>query len=103
MATGTPQVTKAGQQVAAVRLGGLARLRRYGLSRRQLAWLFFLPAVLVMALVLGYPAGRTIWMSLHTIRLDEPWIGEPFVGFKNYGQVLHDPNFWGPLEVSLYF
>jgi multiple sugar transport system permease protein len=105
MARGTPRlVVEAGrQQAGAVRLGGLARLRRYGLTRRQLAWLLFLPTVIVLAAVVGYPAGRTIWMSLHTIRLDEPWIGEPFVGLKNYVLVLQDQAFWNSLGVSAYF
>ena len=62
----------------------LARVRLYGLSPAQLAWLFFLPTVIVIGGVLGYPAVRVIWMSLHTIRLDEPWLGEPWVGLKNY-------------------
>jgi ABC-type sugar transport system permease subunit len=78
-------------------------MRHYGLTRRQLAWLLFLPAVVILAAVLGYPAGRTIWMSLHTIRLDEPWIGEPFVGLKNYALVLQDQTFWSSLGVSAYF
>ncbi len=37
------------------------------------------------------------------IRLDEPWLGEPFVGLKNYGIVLQDGNFWNSLKVSVYF
>lgn len=105
MATqGTPEVAVgASHKTSAVRLGGIARMRRYGLSRRQLAWLYFLPAVIVLVVVLGYPAVRTIWMSLHTLRLDEPWLGEPFIGLKNYSIIFQDPNFWGSLTVSVYF
>ena len=91
MARGTPQLVVEGSgHAGSVRLGGLERLRRYGLSRRQLAWLFFSPAVVILAAVLGYPAVRTVWMSLHTLRLDEPWVGEPFVGLTNYAHVLQD-------------
>jgi multiple sugar transport system permease protein len=104
MARGTPQLVVEGSgHAGSVRLSGLERLRRYGLSRQQLAWLFFSPAVVMLAAVLGYPAVRTVWMSLHTLRLDEPWVGEPFVGLNNYGHVLQDQNFWGSLGVSLYF
>jgi trehalose/maltose transport system permease protein len=105
MARGTPQfIVEAGrEQAGAVRLRGLVRLRRYGLTRRQLAWLLFLPAVVILAAVLGYPTGRTVWMSLHTVRLDEPWLGEPFVGLKNYALVLQDQSFWSSLGVSMYF
>jgi multiple sugar transport system permease protein len=37
------------------------------------------------------------------VRLDEPWIGEPFVGFLNYTLVLQDPDFWSSVTVSVYF
>src|SRR5918911_1497131 len=105
MARGAPhlRIGAAREQAVAVRMGRVERLRRYGLSRRQLAWLFFLPAVLVLLGTDGYPAARTVWMSLHTIRLDEPWLGEPFVGLHNYGRVLQDANFWGSFGVSIYF
>ena len=105
MARGAPhlRVGVTREQAVTVRMGPVERLRRYGLSRAQLAWLFFLPAVLVLVGTDGYPAARTIWMSVHTIRLDEPWLGEPFVGLTNYGRVLHDANFWGSFGVSIYF
>ncbi|MGH2390778.1 MAG: carbohydrate ABC transporter permease [Chloroflexota bacterium] len=83
--------------------GVLTRLRLYGLSRRQLAWAFFLPSVLMLLAVLGYPTYRLIWTSLHTIRLDQPWIGEPYVGLKNYDFVLHDSGFWNSVGLSAYF
>ncbi len=104
-ARGAPQLAvEAGPgPVGAVRLGRWARLRRYGLSRRQLAWLLFLPSVIMMAAVLAYPAGRTIWISLHTVRLDMPWLGQPFVGLKNYDFELHSSDFWDSLRVSAYF
>lgn len=95
---------EAGRALAGTaRMGGWERLRRYGLSRRQLAWVLFLPAVLMMAAVLAYPAGRTVWISLHTVRLDMPWLGQPFVGLKNYDYELHNSDFWDSLRVSAYF
>lgn len=99
-----PLIVEAGQtQVRAARLRGWARLRRYGLSRRQLAWLLFLPSVLVLLGVLGYPAGRTVWISLHTDRLDMPWLGQPWVGLSNYLFELRQQDFWNSLAVSAYF
>lgn len=91
------------ERVRAARLSGWARLRRYGLSRYQLAWLLFLPSVFVMLGVLGYPAARTVWISLHTDRLDMPWLGQPWVGLKNYVFELQSQDFWGSLGVSAYF
>jgi len=52
---------------------------------------------------LGYPAARTIWISLHTLRLDEPWLGEPFVGLKNYTFELQNQDFWNTIGVSVYY
>ncbi len=90
-------------QSRAVRLGAWTRLRRYGLSRAQLGWVLFLPSVIVLFAVLAYPAGRTIWISLHTLRLDEPWLGEPYVGLKNYTFALESQDFWNSMGVSAYF
>jgi multiple sugar transport system permease protein len=73
------------------------------LSRAQLAWLLFLPAVAVLLGVLAYPAGRTVWISLHTFRLDEPWLGEPYVGLKNYTFAFQSQDFWNAIGVSAYF
>jgi multiple sugar transport system permease protein len=103
--TGASQLgTQAGAEKGpSVRLGRWARLRRYGLNRHQLAWLLFLPSVLVLIGVLGYPAGRTVWISLHTDRLDMPWLGTPYVGLKNYTFILQQQDFWQSMSVSAYF
>ncbi len=87
----------------AARLSRLARLRRYGLSRQQLGWLLFLPSVLVLIGVLGYPAVRTVWLSLHFDRLDEPWMGTPWIGLTNYIYELQQADFWAAMSVSAYF
>jgi multiple sugar transport system permease protein len=90
-------------RVRAARLSAWRRWRLYGLSRHQLAWLLFLPAVILLIGVLGYPAGRTIWISLHFLRLDMPWLGEPFIGLKNYSFILQQQDFWDSMRVSAYF
>jgi multiple sugar transport system permease protein len=105
MAKGAPPlvVEASPVRVRTARLSGWERLRRYGLSRGQLAWLLFLPAVIVLIGVLGYPAGRTIWISLHTVRLDMPFLGQPFIGLKNYTFEFQQPDFWNSMAVSAYF
>jgi trehalose/maltose transport system permease protein len=104
-ARGAPQIAGQGGQVPVrpARLNGWTRFRRYGLSRHQLAWLLFLPSVLVLLGALGYPAARTVWISLHTDRLDMPWLGTPFIGLKNYTFIFQQSDFWQSLEVSAYF
>ena len=91
------------EQRSSKRLGWWERLRQYGLSRAQLGWLLFLPSVIVLLGVLAYPAGRTVYLSLHTDRLDEPWLGTPFIGLKNFTFILQQQDFWSSMRVSAYF
>ena len=78
--------------------------RRWRFTReKKMAWLFVLPAsLLVFVLVLG-PIVRAGWMSFHTIDLKRPDIGQPFVGLENYINVLQDPYFWYSIERTMYF
>src|ERR1039458_2865691 len=102
---GAPPVTvqRVQAQAKPPRLSWWRRTRMYGLSRRQLAWLLFLPSVIVLIGVLGYPAGRTVYISLTTDRLDMPFLGQPYVGLKNYIFILQQQDFWSSLGVSAYF
>lgn len=90
-------------QASGRRLNWWRRMRTYGLSRHQLAWLLFLPSVIVLLGVLGYPAARTVYISMTTDRLDEPWLGQPFKGLFNYHYLLQQSDFWNSLKVSVYF
>ena len=69
-----------------------------GPGRRRPAWvtptLFIGPALVVMALVLGYPVVNAIWTSLNADYLTKP-DADHFVGLGNFGTLLlHDPAFW---------
>jgi multiple sugar transport system permease protein len=68
-----------------------------GLSEAAFGALLLLPAALLLALVVVVPIGRLVWLSLHSLRLSEPWAGQPFVGLLNYQDVLADPRFWDAL------
>ena len=68
-----------------------------GLSEAAFGALLLLPAALLLALVVVVPIGRLFWLSLHSLRLSEPWAGQPFVGLLNYQDVLADPRFWDAL------
>ncbi len=78
------------------------------LSRRKREDLFFTlflltPAALIMAVVTIYPLLRSFWISLLTWDLTKPYLGHPFVGFKNYLFILNDPTFWQSAEITLLF
>ncbi len=61
-------------------------------ARERLAWLFVLPAVLVVALVALYPLAQTVWLSFTDARFGSTReIG--VVGLRNYQRTLADPQF----------
>ncbi|WP_340643272.1 carbohydrate ABC transporter permease [Roseococcus thiosulfatophilus] len=64
--------------------------------------MFLAPALLVLALVAGWPLGRTVFFSLTDARLDalEEW---RFLGLSNYTFLLTDPDWWGAVRVTLVF
>ncbi len=73
------------------------------LSERTLGWLLLSPVALLLAVVVIYPVGQLIYSSFFTIRLTEPWLGTPFVGFDNYVKAWGDDRFWGALKNTILF
>jgi ABC-type sugar transport system permease subunit len=61
------------------------------------------PAVATILLIALFPLGWTIWESFHLHDLRMPWLGQPFVGLENYGEVLRDRRFWGAMGHTLWF
>lgn len=80
-----------------------ARQRRGDLSEGALAALLLAPALLVFGFVLLYPMLNTIYSSLFVQKLTEPYLGTPFVGLKNYAQMLGDARFQNALRNTLVF
>ena len=72
-------------------------------SEARLAYGMVAPAVATILLVALFPLGWTIWESFHLHDLRMPWMGQPFVGFENYGEVLRDRRFWGAMGHTLWF
>ena len=71
------------------------RRRRDGeVGETTLAVLLLAPAMALLGLIVLFPIGRLIWLSFHTLRLSEPWAGQPFVGLLNYRDLWADPRFW---------
>ena len=71
-------------------------------QRRRAAWLFLAPALVTLALVAGWPLGRTIWFSLTDARLDT-LSGYGFIGLENYGWLFTDPDWWRAVRNTLVF
>ena len=72
-------------------------------SEARLAYGMVAPAVATILLVALFPLGWTVWESFHLHDLRMPWLGQPFVGLENYGEVLRDRRFWGAMGHTLWF
>ena len=76
------------------------RARNHGHLR--LAALLLLPAAVIVFGVVLYPAGRALVISFYDV--DSPFPGGyPFVGLRNYREVLTDPRLWQATWHTLYF
>ena len=62
-------------------------------------WLFMLPSVLVMALVLFYPFASAVYYSLFDYYLGSNRIN--FVGLANYTGLLTEQRFWGDMTTTV--
>lgn len=79
--------------------GPLARLRV------RTAWALLVPLIVVLALVAGWPLGRTIWFSFTDATLAD-LAGWHYVGLDNYlgdGGVLVDPEWWNAVANTVSF
>src|SRR5688572_25164978 len=79
----------------------MLRRGRGDIGEGMLAVLLLAPAAALLALIVLFPVLRLVWLSLHTVRLSEPWLGEPFAGLLNYQDVWADPRFWDSLANTL--
>jgi N,N'-diacetylchitobiose transport system permease protein len=71
------------------------RRRTISLGEKTIPYLLLAPAVVVMLVLLGWPAVQVIGISFRKLDLGELVRGElVWVGFDNYTAVLSDPEFW---------
>jgi multiple sugar transport system permease protein len=81
------------------------RTRNRGLTdraraERKLGWILCAPAVVLMALVAGFPILYAFWLSLRRADLRFP-DQSAFVGLKNYEAVLTSSTWWKDVEATL--
>jgi len=72
------------------------------ITNLQFALLLALPVILFLVLVVAYPLGYAIWLSLHKIRFFGGYRAT-FVGFDNFAAVATSPEFWQSTWVSIRF
>ncbi len=72
-----------------------------------LSYLFLLPFLVVFGVFLLYPIFYSLILSFHknTIYSDfyNVFADMQFVGFRNYVDLLHDPEFWWSLVLTVYY
>ncbi|PWH14447.1 MAG: sugar ABC transporter permease [Anaerolineae bacterium] len=71
---------------------------------RQIEPAFYIaPSFVVMAVILIYPLGYSLWLSFHRWTLRTFKQGIPFIGFENYQQLFSNPEFWNSLRITFTF
>lgn len=69
---------------------------------RNIRWLFPLPALIFIVLMMAFPVVYTIWISLTDLSMAQGGQGN-FVGLKNYAEMLKDPRFFNAIKLTVYF
>lgn len=93
-----------GREDKVMKLAGvLHRGRGQGLTRKQLGYVLIIPALVVIVCISVFPFITTVYYSLHTIKLNVPHLGKPFVGFENYIRLLNSSRFISSFKITLFF
>jgi multiple sugar transport system permease protein len=71
------------------------------MRREWTAYLFNLPGLIIFAIFVVYALYTSFWLSFH--KWDILTADKPFVGLRNYKEVIHDSAFWSSVGHSLYF
>lgn len=71
-------------------------------QRTRAAWLFLLPTLITMALVAGWPLGRTFWFAFTDANLTD-MAASQFVGLASLQSVLTDPDWWTTVWTTFRF
>lgn len=69
----------------------------------RIGYLLLLPSVVLIAVLIVYPAVNTIYQSFFDIRTQTAALGPKFVGVKNYIRAFKDEHFWDTLWWTLAF
>ncbi|MDY7085478.1 MAG: sugar ABC transporter permease [Actinomycetota bacterium] len=87
------------------RVPGHAAPKRRKRDSGRTPWLLALPALLLIAGLLGYPLVRMVILSFQNMRLRELLSGRtpPWVGFDQYTRVLTDSVFWSVVGRTVAF
>ncbi|MFH2070325.1 MAG: sugar ABC transporter permease [Elusimicrobiota bacterium] len=71
--------------------------------KKNIAYFFCLPALLLIFAVAFYPILNALWLSLHSMNLKMAGGSEKFVGLNNFLSILKDDRAWTSLLQTLIF
>jgi multiple sugar transport system permease protein len=75
--------------------------RRISIAESKLGYLLVIPSLVVVIAMAFYPTATSFWMSLRKMSLI--FRTNEFIGFSNFVQMAHDPEFWNALGNTFYF
>ena len=80
----------------------IQKIEKFFSSSASVAYLLILPCLVVIFGIIIWPVLYSLYISFHKMYMVYP--GEfPFIGLKNYSDVLHNPTFWAALRHTFYF
>jgi multiple sugar transport system permease protein len=56
--------------------------QKWGISEKNIAYLFIFPAVLIITVIALYPVLRTFWLSLYDVKLNDPSKNDIYNSYK---------------------
>lgn len=69
----------------------------------RVGYMLLLPSVVLIAVMIVYPAVNTIYQSFFQIRTQTAALGPKFIGIQNYVKAFHDEHFWDTMWWTLAF
>src|SRR5947209_12162701 len=82
-------------------IGTAVRAPRLRLPRQAVGYLFIMPAMIFLLLVVAYPLFTTLRMSFEQLVVRQKTV--TFVGLQNYNDVLKDPVFWSSMKNTVVY
>lgn len=79
------------------------RLMSGQLTQGELAALLLVPCLLFLVVFALYPILNAVWTAMHHMRLDQPHLGTPYVGVRNFAKAIADPDAWHAIRVTLQY
>jgi multiple sugar transport system permease protein len=73
------------------------------LTQGELAAVLILPCLLFLTVFAIYPILNAFWTGLHALRLDQPHLGMPFVGLRNFAKAVGDAGARHAMRVTLLY